>query len=258
MKESFEEKRKKAAVELGIAETGIPRHAAIIMDGNGRWATERGLNRFEGHREGGKVVEKVVLRGVYLGMECMTLYSFSMQNWRRPRDEVDYLMHLYSRYLAEIRPVLIEHNVRLVHLGHRDRLPGMVLDELDKTMEITSVHDGMVLALALNYGSRTEILDAAKTLAGKCKSGELSPDDIDEKLFENELYTTGLPDPDIVIRTSGEQRLSNFLLWQISYAEFYITQTYWPDFEPADLDEAVMVYAKRARRFGDVKANPGI
>ncbi len=254
MSETFLQKRQQTAERLGLSVENVPRHIAVIMDGNGRWATERGLPRFEGHRQGAKSVETIVQHGVDIGLEAMTLYSFSMQNWKRPKEEVDFLMHLYSRYLVEIRPKLMEQNVRLIHLGRRDPLGDVLLKDLDDTVRITSVNDGMVLGLALNYGSRTEMIDAIGALAEKCVKGEISPADIDEKAVSENLYTRNLPDPDLVVRTSGEMRISNFLLWQVSYAEFYVTQTFWPEFEEADLDEAVRVYAQRQRRFGDVES----
>ncbi len=254
MDPKLKQNRENAIAELDLGQAGVPRHIAIIMDGNGRWATERGLMRFEGHRQGGKTVETIVLHGVARGLECMTLYSFSMQNWRRPQDEIDYLMHLYSRYLVEIRPLLEEHNVRLVHLGRRVPLPQQVLDDMDETIRLTSNNTGMVLGLALNYGSRTEIADACQQIAKQCVAGELNPDEIDPDMIADHLNTVGLPDPDLVIRTSGEMRISNFLLWQLSYAEFYVTQTHWPDFSPEDFDQALVAFASRSRRFGDVKA----
>lgn len=252
--QSFEQKRVRAAKRLGIGLDSIPRHIAIIMDGNGRWAQNRGLNRFEGHSEGGKIVEKIALHCVDIGIECLTLYSFSMQNWKRPSEEVDFLMYLYSKYLEEIKPILMDNSVRLVHLGQKEKLPDSVVDALDDTIKTTSDNKGMVLGLALNYGSRTEIMDAVKKIAAEYKDGKLSLDQIDQDCFSNHLYTAGLPDPDLLIRTSGELRISNFLLWQISYAEFYVTETLWPDFSNEDMDAAISAYARRLRRFGDVKS----
>lgn len=254
MSQSFEEKRVVAAERLGIVSDAIPRHIAIIMDGNGRWAQQKGQPRFVGHREGGKIVEDVMQYCVDIGVECMTLYSFSLQNWKRPVEEIEFLMHLYAMYLEGIRPVLTRNRVRLVHLGQRERLPQAVLDALDGTIEHTKDNDGMVLALALNYGSRTEIVDAVKKIATDVKDGKISVDNIDEELIGNSLYTAELADPDLLIRTSGEQRISNYLLWQISYSEFYITDTMWPDFDSNEVDKAILAYAHRSRRFGDVKA----
>jgi len=254
--QSFADKREITAARLGIHPDAIPRHIAIIMDGNGRWAQQRGLPRMSGHEQGGKAVQIVAQYCVDIGIEVLTLYSFSMQNWKRPEEEVNFLMHLIAAYLEGIRSNLMRDNVRLLHLGQRKRLPQMMLDALDETMEITGINTGMILGLALNYGSREEIVDAAKALAEKCRTGELQPEDIDEPRLSGCLYTAGWKDPDLVIRTSGEMRISNFLLWQISYAEFYVTETFWPDFSPEELDKAIVAYAKRNRRFGDITAKP--
>ena len=224
------------------------------MDGNGRWAENQNLPRFQGHRQGGKTVEKIVQTCVDMGIECLTLYSFSMQNWKRPQAEIDFLMHLYTRYLIEIRPTLTDNNVKLVHLGSTQDLPDVVVDELRETIEITSNNTGLKLALALNYGSREEIIDAVKNISQKVSSGQLKPEDIDEQCISDNLCTKTLPDPDLLIRTSGEMRISNFLLWQISYAEFYVTDIFWPDFDKAQLEKAIMTFANRERRFGDIKA----
>ena len=250
---SFEEKRIKAAERLGIDPAGIPRHIAMIMDGNGRWATERGLPRFHGHEEGAKIVESIATHCVNCGVEYLTLYSFSMQNWQRPKEEVDFLMYLYAAYLEGIRPSLMDLNVKLAHVGRRDPLPQKVLDALDGTIEATSTNTGMTLGLALNYGSRTEIVDAVRALAQEAKDGTLDPQAIDEQAISDHLYTAGWYDPDLLVRTSGEMRISNYLLWQISYAEFYVTDLYWPDFTPEELDKAIMTFGGRQRRFGDVK-----
>jgi undecaprenyl diphosphate synthase len=224
------------------------------MDGNGRWATNAGLSRFEGHLRGAKGVETIAQCCVDTGIEYLTLYSFSMQNWKRPSDEVDFLMNLYSRYLEEIRPNLMRNNVKLVHLGQTAKLPKMVTDALAETVRLTSSNSGMVLGLALNYGARTEIVNALKEIAQEYKDGEIELDAIDQECVCNHLYTAGWAEPDLLIRTSGEMRISNFLLWQISYTEFYVTDTLWPDFGPGNLDEAIRAYAGRSRRFGDIKA----
>ena len=254
MSQSFEEKRHTTVQRLGIRPEGMPRHVAIIMDGNGRWARNKGLPRYEGHSQGGKTVEKIAMYCVDIGIECLTLYSFSMQNWKRPAEEVEFLMYLYSRYLEEIRPKLMENNVRLVHLGRTERLPQNVTTALQQTMQITGANTGMTLGLALNYDARTEITDAVVKIAGLCKDGQLKLEDIDQDCVSNYLYTAQLPDPDLLIRTSGELRISNFLLWQISYAEFYVTETFWPDFTAEDMDLAIRAYSQRARRFGDIKS----
>jgi len=249
----MEDKLIKTANRLGINPEDMPRHIAIIMDGNGRWAKKRGLLRPEGHRQGGKVAEEISQCCVDFGIESLTLYSFSMENWKRPREEVDALMGLYAEYLTKMRPTLMEDNVRLVHLGRIEQLPNVVKAALLGTIEITSANTGMVFALALNYSGRTEIVDAAREIARRHKAGELSLEDIDEKCFSSHLYTAELHDPDLLIRTASEMRVSNFLLWQISYSEFYVTDTLWPDFNREDLEKAILAYAKRTRRFGDVK-----
>lgn len=254
MSQTFAQKRELTAEKLGISPDAIPRHIAIIMDGNGRWAQARGLERFEGHRQGSKVVEDIIRHSVEIGIECISLYSFSLQNWKRPTEEIEFLMHLYAMYLEGVRPTLMENRIKLVHLGRRQPLPQNVLDALDGTVEMTVQNDGMVLALALNYGARTEIVDAVRRIAADCKDGKINLDQIDNQCISDNLYTASLPDPDILIRTSGEQRVSNFLLWQISYSEFYITDKMWPDFCTGDIDLAIKSFAQRSRRFGDTKA----
>lgn len=230
----------------------MPRHIAVIMDGNGRWAQKKGLPRVQGHREGAKTVEKIAQHCVDLGVESLTLYSFSIENWKRPKAEVDSLMYLYTQYLIGIRPTLMKNNVRLLHLGRLAQLPTSVKKELTKSIQMTVANTGMRLVLALNYGGRTEIIDAARKIAQKYKSGKLRLKDINEQCISRHLYTAGLPDPDLLIRTANEMRISNFLLWQISYSEFYVTKTYWPDFKKTDLEKAIIAYAKRQRRFGTI------
>lgn len=251
---SFEQKRKQTAKRLNIEPDQIPRHVAVIMDGNGRWATERGLKRFQGHEQGAKIVEGLATHCVSCGIEYLTLYSFSMQNWKRPKEEVDFLMYLYAAYLEGIRPSLMDKNVQFAHVGRREPLPQEVLDALDETVRTTSVNNGMTLGFALNYGSRTEIVDAVRTLAQEAKDGTIDPQAIDEQAISDHLYTAGWHDPDLVVRTSGEMRISNYLLWQISYAEFYVTDVHWPDFSLEEMDKALLSYANRQRRFGDTKA----
>jgi len=248
-----EKNLKKSAQRLGIRVEQIPRHIAIIMDGNGRWAEKKGLPRAQGHRQGGETVEKIALYCVKVGIECLTLYSFSMENWKRPKEEVDALMYIYTLYLVQIRPVLMKNNVKLIHLGRVSPLPVEVQRELFKTIEETSANTGMTLAIALNYGGRTEIIDATRKIAGEYKEGKITLEDIDERCMDRHLYTAGLPEPDLLIRTANESRISNFLLWQISYSEFYVTKTLWPDFKKTDLDRAILAYARRDRRFGAVK-----
>ena len=253
MSTTTKSKLQKTAQRLSINPNQIPCHIAIIMDGNGRWAQKRGLPRAHGHREGAKTVEKIAQYCVDFGIECLTLYSFSMENWKRPKIEVDALMYLYTEYLTNIRPTLTKNNVKLVHLGQFERLPLKVQKAITKTMEITEKNTGMTLALALNYGSRVEIIDAVKEIARKYNKGTLKLKEIDEDCISNHLYTAGLTEPDLLIRTANEMRISNFLLWQISYSEFYVTKTFWPDFKRKDLEKAILAYAKRDRRFGTLK-----
>ena len=250
---SFDEKLQKTADRLGIKLEQMPRNIAIIMDGNGRWAQKKGFPRVEGHRKGGKTVETIALRCVDIGIESLTLYSFSIENWKRPQYEINALMHLYTQYLIGIREMLQRNNVKLIHLGRTEGLPNSVLDELNTTMELTSKNSGMILALALNYGGRAEIVDATRTIAKEFKSGQLSLENIDENCITQHLYTAGLSEPDLLIRTANEMRISNFLLWQISYSEFYVTKTFWPDFSKTSLDKAILAYAQRSRRFGTIK-----
>jgi len=253
LQNSSEEKLTNTAKRLGITIEQVPRHIAIIMDGNGRWAQEKGLPRVAGHRKGGKTVEKIAQHSVDLGIESLTLYSFSIENWKRPKDEVDALMYLYSQYLVEIRPTLMKNNVKLVHLGRLIPLPPVVTNELAKTIQMTAANTGMILALALNYSSRIELMDAVMKIAQEYKDGQLSLEDIDEQCISRHLYTAGLADPDLLVRTANEMRVSNFLLWQISYSEFYVTETFWPDFKEEDLEKAILAYANRNRRFGGIK-----
>lgn len=224
------------------------------MDGNGRWAAQRGMRRFRGHHQGAKNVEKIVLHGVDLGLSTMTLYSFSLQNWKRPRIEIEFLMQIYVHYLLGIRSVLNKHNVRLIHLGRTEKLPARVVKEIHKTAEITAGNTGMTLALALNYGSREEIVDTVRKISRDCLDGKLAIEQIDEQCISDRLYTAAIDEPDLLIRTSNEMRVSNFLLWQISYTEFYVTETLWPDFTTQDLDKAVLAYAERSRRRGNIKS----
>ncbi len=242
-----------ARASLGVPEERIPRHVAIIMDGNGRWARQRGLPRLAGHQRGATVVRTIVTEAARLGLDALTLYSFSIENWSRPADEVRGLMGLYAEYLVSERQTCIDHNIRLRHVGLRDGLPDSVLDELDTSIAATETNTGMYLCLALNYGSRREILQAARDLAARASAGEIAPDAIDEALFSDSLTTAGVPDPDLIVRTSGELRLSNFLLWQASYAEFYATAVHWPDFSPEELHAAIRDFSQRDRRFGGLK-----
>jgi len=242
-----------ARAELGIADQRFARHVAIIMDGNGRWAQQRNLPRTAGHAAGAKVVRRIVTEAARLGLEALTLYSFSIENWRRPPAEVQALMHLYADYLVRERPTLMAHNVRLRHLGRRDGLPPAVLTELDASVAAAGVNTGMWLNLALNYGGRAELTGAVRDIARRAAEGLLDPADVDERCISDALDTAGLPDPDLLIRTAGELRISNFLLWQVSYAEFYVTEAYWPDFDEGEFHNALRDFAGRHRRFGGVE-----
>jgi undecaprenyl diphosphate synthase len=227
-----------------------PRSIAIIMDGNGRWAVERDLTRGEGHRAGADSARQVVEACGRIGIDTLTLYSFSTENWNRPATEVDALMGMLVELLPKEHEMLLENNVRFRVIGSRQRLSEHVLAELDAATEATAHCTGLQLVLALDYGSREELTDATRSIAAMVRRGELEPDDIDEQVIADNLYTAGMPDPDLLIRTAGEYRVSNYLLWQISYAELHITDCYWPDFGAAGLYDAVRAYASRDRRFG--------
>lgn len=230
----------------------VPRSLAVIMDGNGRWAAQRGFERIKGHENGVRAVRETVEESVRLGVEALTLYAFSEENWRRPRHEIELLMRLLERFLKKERDDLMKNNIRLVHAGRRERLPGRVLEALDKTVEMTRDNTGMVLCLAISYGGRAEIVDAARELARRAKAGEVDPDDIDEEMFAKGMYCPDIPDPDLLIRTAGELRISNFLLWEISYAEIWVTDVGWPEFGREQLWEACREFGRRVRRFGGV------
>ena len=238
--------------QLGLPAEALPRHIAIIMDGNGRWARDRGKPRMFGHQEGAKAVRAIVTECARLELDVLTLYSFSMENWKRPAEEIDFLMGLYVEYLIAERRELMDNNVRFVQIGRRQGLPKRVLDELDETIHTTAGNTGLTLALAINYGSRSEIVDAVRAIAAKARDHEIDPADIDEMMISDHLYTAGLPDPDLMIRTAGERRVSNYLLWQISYAELYISEVCWPQFDVTHLRQAIRDYAGRQRRFGAV------
>ncbi|MCA9289773.1 MAG: di-trans,poly-cis-decaprenylcistransferase [Phycisphaerales bacterium] len=220
------------------------------MDGNGRWAQERGLARIEGHRVGASLVPRLVTASVDLGIEALTLYSFSLENWKRPAAEIEALMDLCVDYLRDQQAMMIDHGVRLRHIGRREGLPRRVREQLDRTMAATRSGTGLTLSLALNYGSRAELTDAVRALARDVRAGTVDPADIDEAMIESRLDTAGLPDPDLLIRTAGEMRLSNYLLWQISYAEIHVTDRCWPDFDVAALHEALRDFGRRTRKFG--------
>ncbi|MGE0480640.1 MAG: isoprenyl transferase [Phycisphaerae bacterium] len=236
--------------ELGLEREAIPRHIAIIMDGNGRWARQRGRPRIEGHIHGTVAVREIVTHCARLGIGALTLYSFSVDNWKRPKHEVDALMALYAEHLVRERQDIMEHDIRLRSIGRRQELPAAVVRELEITEAQSRGNKGMTLCLALNYGARTELVDAVRRISERVLRGELAPTAIDETVISESLYTWGIEDPDLVVRTAGELRLSNFLLWQISYAELYSSPVLWPDFRAADLNEAIRSFAARERRYG--------
>jgi len=228
----------------------IPQHVAIIMDGNGRWAKQRHLPRVEGHRQGAESVRAIVRAAGEVGIKYLTLYAFSVENWNRPKDEVDTLMKYLARYLKNEIGELQRNNVRLEAIGQIYRLPEFVQEQLAKTRAALARNNGLTLILALSYGGRTEIVEAVRNIAAQVKQGRLDPAEITEQVLAQHLYTAHVPDPELLIRTSGELRVSNFLLWQISYAEFVVTPTFWPDFRKAELFAALEEYTRRHRRFG--------
>jgi undecaprenyl diphosphate synthase len=231
----------------------IPRHVAIIMDGNGRWAKSKGWPRIKGHEEGAESVRAILRACRNAGVEYLTLYAFSVENWVRPKDEVDHLMKLLIRFLKDQEYELHENKVRLRAIGRLSDLPEAVRAELARVMKSTERYTGATLILALSYGGRTEVAHAVRQIARRVKAGELNPEAIDEKTVAAHLYAPDIPDPDLLVRTSGEMRISNFLLWQISYAELYVTDVLWPDFREEEFKKALAVYATRHRRFGDIK-----
>ncbi|MBY8963234.1 isoprenyl transferase [Flavobacterium sp. D11R37] len=228
----------------------LPKHLAIIMDGNGRWAKQKGMLRVFGHENGTKAVRETVESCARLGIANLTLYAFSTENWNRPKMEVDTLMKLLVSSLKKELPTLQENNIKLITIGNTSQLPDSARKQLAEVTELTKTNNRMTLTLALSYGSREEIISAVKAISEKVKDNTLAAEDINESTINNHLYTHSLPDVDLVIRTSGEQRISNFLLWQIAYAEFYFTDVLWPDFREKDLHEAIISYQKRERRFG--------
>jgi undecaprenyl diphosphate synthase len=230
----------------------IPAHVAIIMDGNGRWAKKRNLPRFMGHREGAGSVRAITEAAAELGIKYLTLYAFSTENWKRPEKEVGFLMGLLNDHLEKELPTMMKNNVRLMTIGDISRLPAASAGKLEDVKKKTAKNTGLRLVLALNYGAKAEITAAVKKIAADVKAGRMALRAISEKIIEKNLYTGGMPDVDLLIRTSGEMRISNFLLWQIAYSEIYITQALWPDFRKKELLEALGEYAKRERRFGGV------
>ncbi|HAO95796.1 MAG: isoprenyl transferase [Roseibacillus sp.] len=237
---------------MPVSDTHIPQHVAIIMDGNGRWAREKGLPRREGHRAGAESVREVVEVCKKLGVSFLTLYAFSSENWKRPKSEIRALMALLKEFLRVKTPEMKSQGVRLHAIGRLEDLPSDCQRELYSAIDQTSSNSDLDLILALSYGSREEIVDAARQLASEAANGILNPEDIDSDLMSQKLYTKNIPDPDLLIRTSGERRLSNFLLWQISYAEIVISEKFWPDFREPDLKAAIAEYGERNRRFGSI------
>lgn len=241
-----------AAIAQGLDFSRLPKHVAVIMDGNGRWAAERHLPRVEGHRAGIESVRETVETSARLGLSVLTLYAFSVENWKRPVPEVAALMGLLRHYLRAELKTLLRNNIQFRVIGQMDRLGREVREELEAAMARTATNTGMVFNIALSYGGRAEIVDAARQAIAR----GLAPEQLDEDTFASFLYTAGQPDPDLLIRTSGEMRVSNFLLWQIAYAEIWVTETFWPDFRARHLLEAVADYQKRDRRYGAVSSDP--
>jgi undecaprenyl diphosphate synthase len=237
----------------GLDPERLPRHVAVIMDGNGRWAEQRGLPRIEGHRRGVQSVRSVIEESCRLGIGQLTLYCLSVENWKRPQAEIDFLMALLHEYLLAEREEIMEQNIRFTTIGRRGELPAQVLAEIDENIRLSQGNSGMTLCLAINYGGRTELVDAFRNLADQVREGTLDPDSIEEVTISDALYTAGMPEPDLLIRTAGEMRVSNFLLWQISYAELWVTEKCWPEFDASTLQDALRDYAKRVRRFGGLK-----
>ncbi|MHC4179097.1 MAG: isoprenyl transferase [Planctomycetota bacterium] len=235
---------------LDVPRERMPRHIAVIMDGNGRWAQQQGLPRIEGHRRGVASVRRTTEECARLGIEQLTLYCLSSENWKRPPAELDFLMHLLEQYMIEERTTIMEQNIRVAVIGRREGIPPEPLREIDKTVALSGRNTGLRLCLAINYGSRAELADAVRRIAEEVRAGRLDPAQLDEQTLDSHLYTAGMPEPDLLIRTAGELRLSNFLLWQISYAEIWVTDLCWPEFDEAQLHRAIRSFAARDRRFG--------
>lgn len=236
----------------------IPNHVAIIMDGNGRWAEQQNLSRTQGHIAGVKRVEEIIDYASEIGIKVVTLYTFSSENWNRPSNEVSTIMNIVTAVLNRKIKKLKQNNMKFGMIGREDGLPDTALDAIKMVVEETKDNTGIIINLAFNYGSRIEIVDAIKEISGAVKSGSIKIDEIDEKTVSRALYTRALPDPDLLIRTSGEKRISNFLLWQLSYAEFYFTEKYWPDFDIVAFEEALIDYQNRQRRFGNLSTQTKI
>jgi undecaprenyl diphosphate synthase len=236
-----------------IDKNNIPRHIAIIMDGNGRWAKERGLSRSAGHRKGVSVVKEIIRSAGELGVEILTFYAFSTENWKRPRKEVDMLMRFLGYFLRSERKSLMKNEIKLSCIGDLGKLPGPLLSQIKQVIEETQDNKKLNVNIALNYGSRQEIIMAIKNAFNAISNRQIKIEDLNTETFSKFLYTGNMKDPDLLIRTSGEMRLSNFLLWQLSYSELYFTEKYWPDFSKEDLCRAISIYQKRERRFGGIK-----
>lgn len=233
-----------------VALENVPEHVAIIMDGNGRWAKDRGLPRMAGHHSGMKAVKRITIAADRLGVKYLTLYAFSTENWKRPKAEVDFLMKLPQQFLEIELEELMANNVQVRMMGHKEDLPSFTISAVEEAIVKTANNTGLVLNFALNYGSRKEMLEAVKNIAADVQNGHLAIDEIDDKVMADRLLTSGLPDPDLLIRTSGELRLSNFMMWQLAYSELWFTDVYWPEFTEAHFQEAILEYQRRARRYG--------
>lgn len=240
------------ALPQDLDQERLPKHVAVIMDGNGRWAKQRGLPRIMGHRKGVDTLKDLLRCSRDWGVQALTAYAFSTENWGRPLEEVDFLMTLFERVLRRELEEMMQENVRIRFVGNLSALPNSLQAEIDRAMTKTAHNQGIQFTVATNYGGRQEILNACRAIATQVQQGKLAPDEIDESTFEQHLYTVGLSDPDLLIRTSGELRLSNFLLWQMAYAEIYVTETLWPDFDRAEFHQALSSYQQRHRRFGKV------
>jgi undecaprenyl diphosphate synthase len=235
---------------LDVPVEARPKHIAIIMDGNGRWAQRQGLPRIEGHRRGVASVRRITEECARLDIEQLTLYCLSSENWKRPARELEFLMHLLEQYMIEERSTIMEQNIRVSVIGRRHDIPEAVQREMQKTIDLSASNTGLRLCLAINYGGRLELVDAIRELAEQVRSGQLDPAEIDEHAIARHLYTAGMTDPDLLVRTAGEMRVSNFLLWQISYSEIWVTDHCWPEFRESDLHQAIRDFAARDRRFG--------
>jgi len=242
------------AVKAQVDFSRLPKHVAVIMDGNGRWARNKGLPRVAGHRAGAKTVREVVEASRELGIRYLTLYTFSNENWKRPQEEVQALMNLLRKYMREELEELLHYDIGINVMGRIDMLPPKLQGEIRDTIEKTAHCEKMTLILALSYSGRMEIVDAVRKIASRCQAGELQPSDIDEQLLSQHLYLPDCPEPDLLIRTSGESRLSNFMLWQLSYSEIYFTPVLWPDFSKEDFCRAIIDYQNRDRRFGGISS----